>query len=59
MFGEHPVLAPAVVAFILGVFAIVAVDRGEWVTAILAYIDALGMVAIAAHSRLEQKDHWK
>jgi hypothetical protein len=56
MLGEHPVIAPIVAAGFLGLFALVALGRGEWVTAVLAYVDAIGMTAIAAHSRIERKD---
>jgi hypothetical protein len=54
MLGEHPILAPAIAALILGVFAIIAFTQGARVTGLLAYGDALGMTAIAAHSRIER-----
>lgn len=55
MFGEHPILAPMVVAAVLAGVAIAAAAQSNWVAALLAYGDAIGMTAIAAHSRIERK----
>jgi hypothetical protein len=52
--GEHPIVIPMIVAFVCGVLATVAAASGAWVTSVLAYGDALGMTAIAAHSRIER-----
>jgi ABC-type uncharacterized transport system permease subunit len=53
-FGEHPVIAPALVAAALAALAVVALSQDQWATGILAWLDAVGMAAIAAHSRVER-----
>jgi hypothetical protein len=54
--AEHPLIVPMVVAFACGVIATVAVSQGAWVAGLLAYADAVGMTAIAAHSRIVQRE---
>lgn len=47
----HPVLAPMLAAFALATIFVCEVSLGNWLAAMLAYADAVGMTAIAAHER--------
>lgn len=56
MLGEHPVGAPLGVACFAVVLAIAATMQFRFGLAVLSAADALGMIALAAHSTVERDE---